>query len=445
MRSAQPPEGCHDRLRWDADTAVEQLYAAHYRRLVRLSVLLVRDLETAEEVVQDSFVAMHGRWRTAARAREGPGLPPADGRQPVALGAAAPRRPGEVRRPAGRPTGPDATPGADEDAVAAERRAAVLDAMRTLPDRQREVLALRYYLDLSEAEIASTLGISRGRREEPFLARRRRPAHPDGGPRMNDDQLRALLEDAVSDVEPRGSLDEIRSRTTTTHHRRPWAWGAGGAVLATAATIAAIAVLSGGPGTTDAEPGPAVATQPTGPQTSATERPSQTVTGYYVVQTKRGALLYPESYAVVGEAQVEQAVERAVTGQADDPTTARPGRPARPCRRRSSRTACCRSTSAGSRRPARRDVVRAGGARARPGGPLGAERVPLAAARDLPARRPADAHAARPRHRPAGARRVRRDAVSRAGGHALGRRHGRQPVHRSRVAPPPSRPTSSGS
>ena len=39
---------------------------------------------------------------------------------------------------------------------------AVLDAMRALPDRQREVLALRYYLDLSEADIAATLGISRG-------------------------------------------------------------------------------------------------------------------------------------------------------------------------------------------------------------------------------------------------------------------------------------------
>ena len=49
--------------RWDADAAVDELYAAHYRQLVRLSVLLVRDVETAEEVVQDSFVAMHGRWR----------------------------------------------------------------------------------------------------------------------------------------------------------------------------------------------------------------------------------------------------------------------------------------------------------------------------------------------------------------------------------------------
>jgi RNA polymerase sigma factor (sigma-70 family) len=46
--------------------------------------------------------------------------------------------------------------------LAAARRTAVLDAMRALPERQREVLALRYYLDLSEAEIADARGISRG-------------------------------------------------------------------------------------------------------------------------------------------------------------------------------------------------------------------------------------------------------------------------------------------
>ncbi len=48
----------------DADTALEQLYAAHWRRLVRLAVLLLRDQGAAEEVVQDAFVAMHGRWRS---------------------------------------------------------------------------------------------------------------------------------------------------------------------------------------------------------------------------------------------------------------------------------------------------------------------------------------------------------------------------------------------
>jgi RNA polymerase sigma factor (sigma-70 family) len=56
---------------------------------------------------------------------------------------------------------PDGAP-ADESVLRAERRTAVLDALAQLPTRQREVLVLRHYLDLSEAEIASTLGISRG-------------------------------------------------------------------------------------------------------------------------------------------------------------------------------------------------------------------------------------------------------------------------------------------
>src|SRR6266571_2919161 len=42
---------------WDADRAVTALYSTHYRSLVRLAALLLRDVATAEEVVQDSFVA----------------------------------------------------------------------------------------------------------------------------------------------------------------------------------------------------------------------------------------------------------------------------------------------------------------------------------------------------------------------------------------------------
>jgi RNA polymerase sigma-70 factor (sigma-E family) len=142
---------------WDADTAVEELYAAHYRRLVRLSTLLVRDPETAEEVVQDSFVAMHGRWRSLKE----PDQALAYLRQAVVNRSRSVLRHRGVRARYVAPAVPD-LPGADEQALAAERRTAVLDAMRALPDRQREVLALRYYLDLSEADIASTLGISRG-------------------------------------------------------------------------------------------------------------------------------------------------------------------------------------------------------------------------------------------------------------------------------------------
>jgi RNA polymerase sigma-70 factor (sigma-E family) len=143
--------------RWDADTAVDELYAAHYRRLVRLSVLLVRDVETAEEVVQDSFVAMHGRWRTL----RDPEKALAYLRQTVVNRSRSVLR---HRRVQDRHTPALATPlwGADEEVLVAERRQVVLDALRELPERQREVLALRYYLDLSEADIAETLGISRG-------------------------------------------------------------------------------------------------------------------------------------------------------------------------------------------------------------------------------------------------------------------------------------------
>ncbi len=148
-----------DRPAWTADEALEQLYAAHWRRLVRLSVLLVRDQGVAEEVVQDAFVAVHGRW---GRLRD-PDSALAYLRQAVVnRSRSALRHRAVVERHAARRTAEAVLPGADHHALVSDRRAAVLDAMRALPQRQREVLALRYYLDLSEAEIADTLGISRG-------------------------------------------------------------------------------------------------------------------------------------------------------------------------------------------------------------------------------------------------------------------------------------------
>jgi RNA polymerase sigma-70 factor (sigma-E family) len=154
---AQPARGA----RWTADVAVEELYAAHYRSLVRLSVLLVGDVGTAEEVVQDCFVSMHGRWRSL---RE-PEKALAYLRQAVVnRSRSVLRRRGTASRATAGSTLEQAgdVPGAEHDVLVAEHRSAVLEALRGLPDRQREVLALRYYLDLSEAEIAETLGISRG-------------------------------------------------------------------------------------------------------------------------------------------------------------------------------------------------------------------------------------------------------------------------------------------
>ena len=142
---------------WDADTAVEELYAGHYRSLVRLSSLLVRDRETAEEVVQDAFVAMHGRW---AALRE-PDKAVAYLRQAVVNRSRSVLRHRGVQARHVRAVVPDRS-ATDDPAHALARRSAVLDALAELSARQREVLVLRYYLDLSEADVAATLGISRG-------------------------------------------------------------------------------------------------------------------------------------------------------------------------------------------------------------------------------------------------------------------------------------------
>ncbi len=154
-----PPGPAHppDAGAWDADAAVEQLYAAHYRRLVRLSVLLVRDEGTAEEVVQDAFVAMHAKWHTL----DDPHRALAYLRQVVVnRSRSVLRHRGVVARHPEQPL-LDA-PAADGPALARERRRMVLEALQQLSERQREVLALRYYLDLDEAAIAEHLGISRG-------------------------------------------------------------------------------------------------------------------------------------------------------------------------------------------------------------------------------------------------------------------------------------------
>lgn len=141
----------------DADAALEELYDAHYVGLVRLAVLLVRDRGVAEEVVQDAFVAMHGRWNTLDDPDRAIGYLRTT---VVNRSRSVHRHRAVVARHVPQPV-PDA-PGADVASLEHDRRRAVLDAMRSLPRRQREVLALRYYLDYSEREIADALEISQG-------------------------------------------------------------------------------------------------------------------------------------------------------------------------------------------------------------------------------------------------------------------------------------------
>jgi len=142
--------------RWDADRAVTVMFGEHYRSLVRMAALLVGDVATAEAVVQESFVAMHGAWR---RLRDSEKALPylrhclvnrsrSVVRHRIVTGRGAPK-PGP-----GMPAAEWQAPPLPEHAV--------VGALRVLPLRQREALVLIYYGGLTEAQAASAMGISPG-------------------------------------------------------------------------------------------------------------------------------------------------------------------------------------------------------------------------------------------------------------------------------------------
>ena len=145
------------RVGWSADRAVTELYAVHYRGLVRLAALLVRDTPTAEEVVQDAFVAMHGGWQRLRDAENALAYL----RQAVVNRSRSVLRHRTVVDKNMQKAPPD-MPSAEHGAFILLERSAVVAALRGLPERQREAIVLRYYGDLSEAEIAAVMDISRG-------------------------------------------------------------------------------------------------------------------------------------------------------------------------------------------------------------------------------------------------------------------------------------------
>jgi len=140
-----------------ADAAITEIYGQHYRSLVRLATLLVHDIATAEEVVQDSFVALHAglhRLRDSEKTLS-------------YLRAAVVNKSRSVLRhrvvvDRNAPKPPPDMPSAEHGALTLIERSSVVAALRSLPDRQREVVVLRFYGDLSEAQIAAAMGITRG-------------------------------------------------------------------------------------------------------------------------------------------------------------------------------------------------------------------------------------------------------------------------------------------
>ena len=107
--------------------------------------------------MQESFIAMHTSWR---RLRDSEKALSYLRQSVVNRSRSVLRHRVVVDKNAPKPA-PD-MPSAEQGAISLLERAAVIDALRTLPPRQREALVLKFYADLSEAQIATTMGISRG-------------------------------------------------------------------------------------------------------------------------------------------------------------------------------------------------------------------------------------------------------------------------------------------
>jgi RNA polymerase sigma-70 factor (ECF subfamily) len=143
--------------------AYEELVHAYQGIAFRTAYLIARNAGDAEEAAQDGFVKA---WRALGRFREGapfrPWLLRIVANEASNRRRSAGRRTSLVLRAATEEPSGGAAPSPEAALLSAEQRSALLAAVDELPDEQRDVVALRYFLDLSEAEVAETLGIPPG-------------------------------------------------------------------------------------------------------------------------------------------------------------------------------------------------------------------------------------------------------------------------------------------
>jgi RNA polymerase sigma-70 factor (sigma-E family) len=137
---------------------ITELYHTHRLRLVRLAILMVDDLPTAEDVVQDAFTALYRRHGAQLQSLDDPHAYLTSAVMNTARSTLRRRRSarGYV------PPRPENAASADELALLNDDNRQVIEALRQLTVRQRQVLVLRYWSQLSEVEIAEALAVSRG-------------------------------------------------------------------------------------------------------------------------------------------------------------------------------------------------------------------------------------------------------------------------------------------
>lgn len=136
-------------------TDFDQLYERQWWPMLRLAMGLVDDKSSAEDVVQDAFANVYRRWSSI----DDPGgyLRTAV----VNASRSALRRRGTERKHL-RAVSDEHVPPADHTVLLQDETSAAVRALRTLPDRQREVLVLRFLAELTDAEISAATGLSAG-------------------------------------------------------------------------------------------------------------------------------------------------------------------------------------------------------------------------------------------------------------------------------------------
>jgi RNA polymerase sigma-70 factor (sigma-E family) len=152
-RHRGPPDG-------DAELGVTALYSAHAVSMIRIALIMLGDRATAEDVVQDAFFGLYRRWGNLSD----PANALAYVRSAVLNGCrdTLKRQARRDRRDRAAARSWQELPSAETATLIGEDHRRILAGIRLLPDRQREALVCRFYLDLSEEETAAAMGISRG-------------------------------------------------------------------------------------------------------------------------------------------------------------------------------------------------------------------------------------------------------------------------------------------
>lgn len=141
-----------------SDDVLSALYVVHYKQLVRLAALLLDETAACEDVVQEAYVKLAASGRM--NRLDNPDAALTYLRTSVVnLARSTLRRRLVAAKHAPMVHHRDRV---DDTVVQIVDRAAIVQALRTLPRRMREAVALRYYADLSEAQTAAVMGVSTG-------------------------------------------------------------------------------------------------------------------------------------------------------------------------------------------------------------------------------------------------------------------------------------------